>query len=125
MRAHTERTRDRAIEGLLLGFDLATAAKYANMGRRTLTRWLAQDDTFRAQLDRGRQKLFDLHIVQLAEVTGSAIRRVRQILDNDNASPRDWLRAAELVLVQARATEEVSIRQELRELREEVMRQQV
>lgn len=125
MMAHPEQTRNRAIEGLLSGMNITEAAEYARIGRRTLHRWVAEDADFRRRLDEARQRIFDVHVAQLAQVTASAIRRLKQILDNDEASPRDWLRAAELVLVHARQTEEVSIRQEIRQLRDEITRQQV
>ena len=60
------------------------------------------------------------HIAAIAEVTGSAIRRIKQILDNDESSPRDWLRAAALVFNEGRNSEAVEIREMIRQLQDAV-----
>jgi hypothetical protein len=122
MKAHPQQTRDRAIEGLLLGKDVKAAAKYAGMARRTLHRWITEDHDFRLQLDRARQQMFDLHIAQLAELTGTAIRRLREILEDNDASRSDWLRAAEMVMREARNSEAAEIREMIRQLQEAVNR---
>lgn len=120
MRAHPERIRDKAIEGLLLGKTISDAADFAKMGRRTLHRWVSEDADFRRRLDEARRAVFEVHIAAIAEVTGSAIRRIKQILDNDESSPRDWLRAAALVFNEGRNSEAVEIREMIRQLQDAV-----
>ena len=114
--AHPQQIRDRAIEGLLLGQNVQSAAKYARVGRRTLLRWLNEDEAFREQLERGRQILFERHIAALADLTGYGIQRLRQILQNDEGPPRDWLKATELVMNQNRASEGAEIRKRMDEI---------
>lgn len=114
--AHPQQIRDRAIEGLLLGQNVQSAAKYARVGRRTLLRWLNEDEAFRTQLDDARQRLFERHIAALADLTGYGIQRLRQILQNDEGPPRDWLKATELVMNQNRASEGAEIRKRMDEI---------
>jgi len=123
MRAHPQQTRDRAIEALLLGQTIEEAAEYARIGRRTLHRWLAEDDTFRKQLDDSRQKLFDLHVAALAQMTGTAIRKLRAILEREDVPVGVLLRAIEVTIKQARDTEEHAIREVLAELRDAIQRE--
>jgi len=120
--AHPQQIRDRAIEGLLLGQNVQSAAKYARVGRRTLLRWLNEDEAFREQLERGRQILFERHIAALAELTGTGVQRLRQILENDSGPPRDWMKACEIVMNQCRASEAAEIRRRMDQI-EELLRE--
>lgn len=114
--AYPQRTRDRAIEALLLGYTIGEAVVHARVSRRTLLRWLNEDEAFRDQLDTARQRLFERHIASLAELTGEGIARLRQILRNDEGPPRDWLKATELVMNQCRASEGAEIRKRMDEI---------
>ena len=121
--AHPQQKRDRAVEGLLLGKTIEEAARYAGIGRRTLHRWLEENDDFRKQLDYSRQKLFDLHVAQLAEMTGTAIQKLRAILEREDVPVGVLLRAIEVTIKQARDTEEHAIREVLAELRDAIQRE--
>jgi len=114
--AYPQRTRDKAIEAFLLGYSVGEAVNYSGVSRRTLVRWLNQDEAFRTQLDDARQRLFERHIAALADLTGYGIQRLRQILQNDEGPPRDWLKATELVMNQNRASEGAEIRKRMNEI---------
>jgi hypothetical protein len=114
--AYPQRTRDKAIEAFLLGYSVGEAVNYSGVSRRTLVRWLNQDEAFRTQLDDARQRLFERHIAALADLTGYGIQRLRQILQNDEGPPRDWLKATELVMNQNRASEGAEIRKRMDEI---------
>jgi len=104
MRAHSERVRDMAVEGLILGYGVQGAAEYARMAPRTLYAWMRRPD-FRERLDSVRQRIFETHVSQMAELTGKGIDRLRQILDDDSASPTQWIRACDLIFREGRASE--------------------
>lgn len=114
--AYPRRIRDKAIEAFLLGLSVGEAVSYAGVSRRTLLRWLNEDEAFRTQLDDARQRLFERHLAALADLTGQGIQRLRQILQNDQGPPRDWLKATELVMNQNRASEAAEIRRRVSEI---------
>lgn len=121
MRAHTERRRDAVIEGLLSGLDIQDAAKNANVAPRTVYTWTRQE-SFRQRLEQGREIMFERNVSQLADLAGGVIRRMRQIIDNDEASPAHWLRTAEIVLREGRASEAQAIRERMDQI-EELLRE--
>lgn len=120
--AHPQRTRDKAIEGLLLGQTIGEVVESARVSRRTLIRWINEDEAFRTQLDNARQRLFERHIAAMAELTGEGIRRLRQILKDDNAGAMKWIRACDLIFREARASEVAAMRQRLDEVESKLER---
>lgn len=115
MRAHSERVRDMAVEGLILGYGVQGAAEYARMAPRTLYAWMRRPD-FRERLDSVRQRIFETHVSQMAELTGKGIDRLRQILNDDSAGATQWIRACDLIFREARASEVAAIRQRMDEI---------
>ena len=115
MKAHSERVRDMAVEGLILGYGVQGAAKYAGMAARTLYRWM-RDSDFRARLEVVRQRIFETHVSQMAELTGKGIERLRQILDDDSAGATQWIRACDLIFREGRASEAAEIRKRMDEM---------
>lgn len=115
--------QERAILLLIEGHKAKAVARKLGLCQRTLDRW-KQDPTFCAVRDATRQRVFDGAVAKLAFMADEAIERLRDILTGKVKGDHAMLRAIEICLREARATEEVSIRQEIRELRDEVMRGQ-
>lgn len=115
MKAHGQRKRDLFIEGQLLGMDIQTAAKHAGISSRCAYSWMRQE-AFRRRLDESRQMVFEGNVASLATLTHDVIQRLRQIVGDDKASATQWIRVAELVLREGRASETVTLQQRVDEV---------
>jgi len=121
MKAHSQRVRDLFIEGRLLGMDIQTAAKHAGISSRCGYAWMKKDD-FRKRLDQARQVVFEGNVASLSTLTGDVIQRLRQIVDDDAAPAALWIKVAELVLREGRASEAAAIRERMDQI-EELLRE--
>lgn len=115
--------QEQAILLLLQGNTAKRVAKKLGLSERTLDRWKL-DPAFCAAREVLRQRVFDEAIAKLACMVDMAVEQLRDILTGKVKADHVTLRTIELVLREARATEEVSIRQMIVELREEVARRQ-
>jgi len=120
MMAHTNRKRDAVVEGVLAGLDIREAARKAGVAPRTAYTWTRQE-SFRQRLEEGRQIMFEHNTAQLADLAGGVIKRLRQIIDDDAASRAHWLRAAEIVLKEGKASEAAAIRERMAQIEELLM----
>ena len=58
--------QQKAIEYLLTGSSVVEAAKLAGVGERSLTRWLADDEAFKAALQQAQTAAFDAMVTRLS-----------------------------------------------------------
>lgn len=114
----------QAICLLLQGLTAKDTAKRIGVCERTLDRWKL-DPEFCAAREVVRQRVFDEAIAKLAGMVDMAVEQLRDILSGKVKADHVTLRAIELVMKEARATEEVSIRTMIAELKDEVARRQV
>lgn len=110
-----------AIVALLQGLNVRATAKAAGVSERTVNRWKSDPD-FRLAFDQARQKAFDDAIAKLASMVDVAVEKLRAILSGDTKPDHGMLRAIEICLREARSTEEIQIRQAIKELKEAVER---
>lgn len=89
--------QQRAIAALLSERDVRAAARAANVGERTLWRWLG-DETFRAELTRQEGAIIDQVTRGLLSMQGAAIAAFDKVLKDPKAGEANKLRAAEGVL---------------------------
>jgi len=113
----------KAILCLMEGLKVRAAARKVGVGERTLARWMA-DPVFCAERDAVRQRVFDQAVFKLAGMADDAVEKLRDILSGKVKPDHGMLRAIEITLREARATEEVGIRQMIVELKDEVSRRQ-
>lgn len=89
--------QQRAIAALLSERDVRAAARAANVGERTLWRWLGEE-TFRAELTRQEGAIIDQVTRGLLSMQGAAIAAFDKVLNDPKAGEANRLRAAEGVL---------------------------
>jgi hypothetical protein len=100
--------QQRAIVALLASKSVAEAAQAAKVGERTLFRWLAEDQPFRAALSQAEGDLLDTATRRLLSLQGKSIDALEYLIDRaETESVR--LRAAQVAI-------ETSLK--LRELRD-------
>ncbi len=75
--AKAEPMRERALLALLTDRSLTAAASRAGIAERTLRRWLAEDEDFRAALAEARKATFNAGIERVQALTGRAVRPSR------------------------------------------------
>lgn len=78
--------KQRAVIALMEYPSIIAAAKAANVGHRTLTRWLAEDKNFQYALRDAQRRALDLTISQLAGAAPTAAN-VLTLIANDDAVP--------------------------------------
>ncbi|HPD32707.1 MAG TPA: hypothetical protein PLL20_22175 [Phycisphaerae bacterium] len=115
MKAHSERKRDLFIEGRLLGMDIQQASEHAGISSRCGYAWMKQED-FRKRLEQARQAMFEGNIASLSTLTADVIQRLRQIVNDDASPAAHWIKVAELVLREGRASEAAAIRERMDEI---------
>lgn len=84
----------RAIAALLSEPDVKAAAKAANIGYRTINRWLAELPEFRAALTQAEGATIDAAGRRLLAGQDSALNVLAEIMDNHDNRPGDRMRAA-------------------------------
>lgn len=87
----------QALDALATGATKEQAATIANVTRRTLDRWIAEDSAFKQALDDVNAAAVEDAIQTLSGLLQRANRALQDILDNATAKDRDKLRAAEMV----------------------------
>jgi transposase len=71
--------QQRAIAALLTSKSMSEAATSAGVGERTLYRWLAEDEAFRAGLARAESELLDTATRRLLALQGQAIETLEHL----------------------------------------------
>jgi len=89
--------QQKAIAALLASKSVSEAAASARVGERTLYRWLAEDEAFRAGLSRAESELLDTATRRLLSLQGQAIEALEYLLTRaESESVR--LRAAQVAI---------------------------
>lgn len=88
----------RAIEALLTHSTITQAAEAARIGRRTLTRWLAEDGPFCAELRRREGEVLQGVTRRLATLAAASLDVLQDVLTGDEQAPAHRLKAADVVL---------------------------
>lgn len=88
-----------AIAALVQGNSVTAAADVAKCGRRTLCTWLTTEG-FRAALAEAERGVVEEACRRLTALSAKALDAIEAILDDEEASDTDRLRAASLVLSQ-------------------------
>ena len=104
--------------------NLTRGAEAAQVGRRTLTRWM-NDPAFRAELERIRQNISDLAFNVVEGLTLKSAIRLEQLLDDPD--PRVRLRALKVALstsLSLKEQKEIRSRIEVIENAQRMMRDQ-
>ena len=91
------RKKEDAIAALLSQPSVEQAARVANIGTRTLVRWL-QNPEFQAAYHKARREAFGQATVRLQQASGAAAATLLKIMVDSNAPPSTRVRAAESVL---------------------------
>lgn len=104
--------------------NLERAAEAAQIGRRTLTRWM-NDPAFRAELERIRQNVSDLGFNVVEGLTLKSAIRLDQLLDDPDPNVRlRALKAALSISLSVKEQKELRRRLDLLENTQVMMRQQ-
>jgi len=93
----------KAILALLEHPTIATAAKAAKVGQRTLTRWLSEDEEFKRALTEAQTRALDQTITRLAAGGPIAADILLEIASSDFAKPSVRVQAASRILSEQRA----------------------
>jgi hypothetical protein len=80
--------RERAAEALAVGLSLRKTADRCKVPLRTLARWHAKDEEFRARIRKLREALLDKAAGRLAAVGGRAVRVLAGLLSSRSEKTR-------------------------------------
>jgi transposase-like protein len=75
-----EAVREQAILALLTEKTIAAAAERAGVGERTLRRWMAEDEAFKADLGAARRAAFQAGMARVQALSATAIDTLEQLL---------------------------------------------
>jgi hypothetical protein len=75
------RRQERVLGALLSTPSVAAAARSAGVGLRTVRRWLAEDDAFRAALRDARRRALEVATSRLAATTAKAVTTLEALID--------------------------------------------
>jgi hypothetical protein len=87
----------KVLDCLATGATKDQAATIAGVTVRTVNRWIAEDETFKAALDELTQTAVNEAAFNLAAMLTKANKAIQGILDNAKSKDGDKLRAASLV----------------------------
>ena len=93
----SEATREGAMLALLAEKTLASAAKRAGIGERTLRRWLTEDASFAEEYATARRAMFEDGLNRVQSLIGQAVTTLGGLLDAKN-HPSVQLGAARTVI---------------------------
>ena len=94
--AKSDAVRERAILALLSEKTLGAAAEKCGVNEKTLRRWLAGDEAFKAAYAEARQATFDAGMGRIQALTARAVETLEDLLDATQ-SPNVRLGAARTV----------------------------
>jgi len=100
-------TRQRqAIAALLTSPNAKEAAALANVGERTLYRWLAENEAFKAALRQAQDEAIAVAVARLAGELPAAVDTIVQLRDGPDVPYSVQLQAAKALLAESRLTRE-------------------
>ena len=91
------RKREHAISALLGAPTVQEAAQVAQVGERTLWRWLQEPEFQRAYMQ-ARRQVVSQAVARLQQATGEAVEGLQEVLKNDDASSSAKVSAARTIL---------------------------
>lgn len=94
--------KKRAVIALLENPTIVAAAEAANIGHRTLTRWLSEDDAFKDALREAQRRALDLTISQLAGAAPEAANALTLIASDCTVPAAVRVQAASRILSELR-----------------------
>jgi hypothetical protein len=94
----TSLSQAKAVAALMAVGTVAEAARLANVGERTLFRWLSEDAGFRAELATAEGQAITAAARRLVGLSDAAISTVAAVIDDPDATPANRLRAAGMAL---------------------------
>lgn len=95
--AKYDRQQEAAIIGLLTKSSIESAAKHAGISGATLWRWL-QEPEFQAEYRKARRHALGQATAQLQQASGSAVKALREIIEDTDAPSSSRVMAARTVL---------------------------
>lgn len=107
--AKTLAQREEAVLALAAGLSIAAAAAKADVGERTLKRWLAEDEPFREGLLTARRAAFAEGLQRVTGLAGQAAQALADLLVSPRTPPAVRLGAIRVafdVAIHERETEE-------------------
>lgn len=114
--------QQKAVFALLEGATDKQTANRVGVSLRTIERWKVNPD-FRMAFDKTRQLAFENGIAKLAPMVDMAVEQLRDLLVGKTQATHAHLRTIELVLREARNSEEASIRAEIEQLKQAILRE--
>ena len=90
--------QQRAIAALVAGASFVDAAKAAGCGLRTLYTWRHENEAFAAELRNANARAFEQAQCTLADGMAASARHLVDVVEDENADPKDRINAARLVL---------------------------
>jgi hypothetical protein len=95
------RKQESALEALLVQPTINLAAAQAKVGERTLGRWLAEDEAFKAEYLRMRREIVNNAIFQIQKATNNAVNVTIALMNDTNILASTRLGAARTILEMA------------------------
>jgi hypothetical protein len=93
--------QEAALAALLVQPTIVLAAAQAKVGQRTLCRWMAEDEAFKAEYLKLRQEIVRNAVFQLQKATNNAVSCLTSVMNDPEAPASARVRAAQAVLEQA------------------------
>lgn len=93
--------QQKAILALMENGSIEKAAEAVGISSRQLSRWLKQPEFYRLYMDTAA-RAFEHGLARLQRMTNLAASKINAVLNDENASTNEKLRAAELVLKNSR-----------------------
>lgn len=116
------RNQKRAITALLTCRNVQDAASKTNLGHRTISRWLAEDEAFQIALSQAEGQAIDAATRQLVVLADEAINTLRDLIKSADATDTIRLRAAQAVLAHLLRLRELrNVEQRLAELERKIL----
>jgi hypothetical protein len=79
--AKPDAVRETAILALLTEKSIALAAERCGVNERTLRRWLAEDEAFKAEYDAARKATYQAGIARIQALAGRGVETLEELLD--------------------------------------------
>jgi hypothetical protein len=120
----TTHTQNKALAALVQQPTIHLAAAEAGITPRTLYRWIATDEAFKAEHLKLRREVVNNAVFQLQKATNNTVNCLTSVMNDPEAAASARVRAAEVVLTQAfRALEIEALEERLERLEAAVAQQ--
>jgi hypothetical protein len=90
----------KTIEAMLTAESINEAAEQSGVGQRTLYRWLAEDDQFKAQLRKAQDRAIDAAVSLLSGEARAAAMTLREIHRDKEINAAVRVQAARAILIE-------------------------